>query len=106
MNTTAVNEHGWSMIEKGGRPLLARRHTLTIEGEEIGTFELAIACSANVSNYTATYTETRKRPGNKRTAVALKDVSARIERGEIATALFVFAISISVGVLNAACMSA
>jgi len=38
--------------------------------------------------------------------VALKDVSARIERGEIATALFVFAISISVGVLNAACMSA
>ena len=38
--------------------------------------------------------------------VALKDVSARIERGEIATALFVFAISISVGMLNAACMSA
>ena len=38
--------------------------------------------------------------------VALKDVSARIERGEIATALYVFAISISVGILNAACMSA
>ena len=38
--------------------------------------------------------------------VALKDVSARIERGEIATAIYVFAISISVGVLNAACMSA
>src|SRR5436190_9649576 len=38
--------------------------------------------------------------------VALKDVSARIERGEIATALYLFAISISVGVLNAACMSA
>ena len=37
--------------------------------------------------------------------VALKDVSARIERGEIATALYVFAISVSVGILNAACMS-
>jgi hypothetical protein len=80
MNTTAVNEHGWSMIEKGGRPLLARRHTLTIEGEEIGTFELAIACSANASNYTATYTETRKRPGSKRMAVALKDVSLAVGR--------------------------
>ena len=37
--------------------------------------------------------------------VALKDVSARIERGEIATAIYVFAISVSVGILNAACMS-
>ncbi len=37
--------------------------------------------------------------------VALRDISARIERGEIATAIYVFAISVSVGVLNAACMS-
>ena len=37
--------------------------------------------------------------------VALKDISARIERGEIATAIYVFAISVSVGILNAACMS-
>jgi putative membrane protein len=37
--------------------------------------------------------------------VALRDVSARIERGEIATAIYLFAISIAVGVLNAACMS-
>jgi putative membrane protein len=38
--------------------------------------------------------------------VALKDVSARIERGEIATAIYLFAISVCVGILNAACMSA
>lgn len=38
--------------------------------------------------------------------VALPDVSARIERGEIATAIYLFAISVVVGVLNAACMSA
>ena len=37
--------------------------------------------------------------------VALKDVSARIERGEIATAIYLFAISVCVGILNAACMS-
>ena len=38
--------------------------------------------------------------------VALRDISARIERGEIASAIYVFAISVCVGVLNAACMSA
>lgn len=36
----------------------------------------------------------------------LKDVSARIERGEIATALYVMMISIAVGIINAACMTA
>ena len=36
---------------------------------------------------------------------ALRDVSARIERGEIATGIYLAAISICVGVLNAACMS-
>jgi hypothetical protein len=80
MNTPVANDHGWSMMEKAGRPLLARRHTLTIEGEEIGTFELAFACSATANNYTATYTETRKRPGSKRTPVALKDVSLAVGR--------------------------
>jgi putative membrane protein len=38
--------------------------------------------------------------------IALPDVSARIERGEIAPALYLMMISISVGILNAACMTA
>jgi putative membrane protein len=38
--------------------------------------------------------------------LVLKDVSARIERGEIATALYVMMISIAVGIINAACMTA
>ena len=37
--------------------------------------------------------------------VALGDVSARIERGEMSTAIYMAAISIVVGLLNAACMS-
>jgi putative membrane protein len=37
--------------------------------------------------------------------VALRDISARIEKGEIASAIYVFAISVCVGILNAACMS-
>jgi putative membrane protein len=38
--------------------------------------------------------------------LALKDVSERIARGEMASALYVLMISLAVGVLNAACMTA
>ena len=38
--------------------------------------------------------------------VALPDVSARIERGEMSTAIYLMMISLSVGILNAACMTA
>ena len=38
--------------------------------------------------------------------VVMKDVSARIERGEIAAGVYMMSISLAVGVLNAACMTA
>lgn len=38
--------------------------------------------------------------------IALPDVSARIERGEMSTALYLMFISIVVGIINAACMTA
>jgi putative membrane protein len=38
--------------------------------------------------------------------VALRDVSARIERGEMACAIYLASLSVAVGVLNAACMTA
>jgi hypothetical protein len=75
MNTRALTDSGWSILEKSGRPILGRRHPLTIEGEEIGSFDLMFACSGNANSYTATYTETRRRPGSRRTPVALKDVA-------------------------------
>jgi hypothetical protein len=80
MHVAAITDRGWSMLEKSGRPMLARRHPLTIEGEEIGSFDLIFACSGNASSYTATYTETRQRPGSRRVPVALKDVSLGLGR--------------------------
>jgi putative membrane protein len=38
--------------------------------------------------------------------VAMKDLSARIEKGEIAAGLYLMSISLAVGLLNAACMTA
>lgn len=37
--------------------------------------------------------------------VALPDVSARIERGEVASAIYLLLISVAVGIINAACMT-
>ncbi|MDE1168350.1 MAG: DUF350 domain-containing protein [Pseudomonas sp.] len=39
------------------------------------------------------------------TSLVLKGVSARIARGEIATGIYVAAVAISIGMLNAACMT-
>jgi putative membrane protein len=38
--------------------------------------------------------------------VVMKDVAARIEKGEIAAGVYLMSISLAVGVLNAACMTA
>jgi hypothetical protein len=75
MNVAAITDRGWSLIDRSGRPMLARRHPLTVEGEEIGSFDLIFACSGNANTYAASYTETRKRAGSKRARVALKDVT-------------------------------
>jgi hypothetical protein len=80
MPVAAITDRGWSLLEKSGRPMLARRHPLTIEGEEIGSFDLIFACSGNANSYTATYTESRQRPGSRRMPVALKDVSLGLGR--------------------------
>jgi putative membrane protein len=38
--------------------------------------------------------------------VAMKDLTARIEKGEVAAGVYLMSISLAVGVLNAACMTA
>ena len=39
------------MIERAGAVALARRHPLTVEGEEIGSFDLSVACGAGADSY-------------------------------------------------------
>src|SRR5207237_10077131 len=80
ISVAAIRDRAWSIIEKSGRPMLARRHPLTLEGEEIGSFDLIFACGGGANGYTASYAETRKRPAPRRTPVALKDVSLAVGR--------------------------
>lgn len=53
-------DRAWTLLERSGRPLLARRYPLTIEGEEIGLFELALTCSNSPENYGILYQERRR----------------------------------------------
>jgi hypothetical protein len=75
----AITDRGWLLHEKASRSTLTRRHPLTVEGEEIGTFDLVFACGATPDSYTATYREAR-RPGPRGASVALKDVSLTLGR--------------------------
>jgi hypothetical protein len=66
------------MVDRSGRAVLARRHPLTIEGEKIGTFEVALACGQAAGTFAVTYSETRRSPDDRDSA-ALKQVDLWIE---------------------------
>src|SRR5262249_14339333 len=39
-----ANPHGWVLMHRDGNPALVRQHPLTVEGDKIGGFEVALAC--------------------------------------------------------------
>ena len=47
------------MVDRSGVAALARRHPLTVEGEEIGSFDLVVACVAGGDGYNVSYMERR-----------------------------------------------
>jgi hypothetical protein len=73
---------GWAMAERAGRATLVRRHPLTIEGEKIGTFEVALGCGPAFGTYVVTYAETRRGSDDRDAATdgaAVKQVDLWIE---------------------------
>jgi hypothetical protein len=59
------NSRGWVATVRGGQPVLARTHPLTLEGERIGSFALFIACGAAPDTYALTYRELRSGPADR-----------------------------------------
>ncbi len=55
---TAISERRWAMIDHSGVEALARRHPLTIEGEDIGSFDLMVACGG-IDSFDVSYVERR-----------------------------------------------
>ncbi|HEY4918483.1 MAG TPA: hypothetical protein VII40_00125 [Xanthobacteraceae bacterium] len=73
-----INPRGWVMAQRSGGAALVRRHPLTVEGDKIGAFEVALACGPAAGTYAVTYAETRLSPDDG-DATAVKHVDLWIE---------------------------
>jgi len=56
---TVIGERRWAMVDRAGAATLARHHPLTVEGEDIGSFDLMVACGAGSDSFDVSYTEHR-----------------------------------------------
>jgi hypothetical protein len=70
----AANGQGWAMVSVEGRPALGRTHPLTVEGDDVGSFELNFACGEPGRDYLVTYVEQRRGEEAARAPAALSEV--------------------------------
>jgi hypothetical protein len=73
-----INGRSWVVLANAERPQLARKHPLTVEGEDIGTFELRIACGDTAKDYAVTYVEQRRSREGRRAPKALTEVQLAV----------------------------
>jgi hypothetical protein len=67
---------GWTLSERSGRPVLLRSHPLTVEGVEIGSFDLTVACAKTLDALVVTYGE--RRTAGDGAPVALRTVTVSL----------------------------
>jgi hypothetical protein len=56
---TPISGQRWAMVDRGGIASLARQHPLTVEGDQIGSFDLVVACGADSESFELSYVERR-----------------------------------------------
>jgi hypothetical protein len=77
LRATPINEQRWAMVDRGGVATLARRHPFTVEGEPIGSFDLAVACGADADSFELSYVERRTITDDTRLSARPDSVSLR-----------------------------
>jgi hypothetical protein len=77
MLNAEISERQWMMIDRSGKPALARRHPLTVNGKEIGHFDLLFSCSSVDESYNVKYIELRHKGEDAPQPDALRIVSLR-----------------------------
>jgi len=78
LRATAISEQRWAIVDRSGVATLARRHPLTVESEEIGSFDLVVACVPGGDGYDVSYIERRRPAEHKALPDALGTVSLRV----------------------------
>jgi hypothetical protein len=74
IDVSEISERMWSVVDHSGSAALARRHPLTIEGDEIGGFDLLVSCNGSRDSYDALYIEHRQDSDEAPLPQALKKV--------------------------------
>jgi hypothetical protein len=82
---TEISERRWGVIDRAGSAVLARRHPLTVEGDEIGSFDLIVACGARAGNYHVSYIE-RRHDGDQ-SVIPARLASVDVTVGNLSTPL-------------------
>jgi hypothetical protein len=75
---TGISERHWAAVDHEGATALARRHPLTVEGDEIGSFDLFVSCGGDRETYDVSYFERRYAGGGLPQPGALDAVSMRV----------------------------
>jgi hypothetical protein len=73
-----ISERQWAVVDRAGAAALARRHPLTVEGAQIGSFDLILACGAKGGSYDVSYLEHRHDGGGIAVPASLGAVSVRV----------------------------
>jgi hypothetical protein len=81
LRPTTISERHWSMVKHDGSLVLARRHPLTVEGEDIGSFDFLLACGAGAESYDVSYLERRHRRDGHAAPEPLRKVTVRVGAG-------------------------
>jgi hypothetical protein len=81
-----AGSRAWRLIDGPGGATLTRRHPLTVEGDEIGAFDITVACGPGLDRYLLSYSERRRAAaGVPPAAPALSAVT--VDVGRTVTAL-------------------
>lgn len=78
LQAMTISERHWSAVDNEGATALARRHPLTVEGEDIGSFDLVLSCGGDNDSYDVSYIERRRGGSTQARPGALDAVSVRI----------------------------
>ena len=78
-NASEISERHWAVIDRAGVATLARRQPLTVEGDDIGSFDLMLSCGGRDS-YDVNYIERRHNGGGVRLPKMVGTVTMTVGR--------------------------
>jgi hypothetical protein len=78
LRAATISEQRWALVDNSGVATLARRHPLTVEGEDIGSFDLVMACVDGGDGFEVSYIERRHGGEQAQLPDALGAISVRV----------------------------